>query len=139
MFYSPTTKSFYSLDINGSDMPDDVVEITTEEHDYLLAGNASGMVIVTGKNGKPELADHAPPSPEALIAAERAWRDSQLQKTEWITGRHRDEVDMQRETSLSAEQFAHILQYRQELRDWPAHAEFPSAEYRPEEPDWLDA
>lgn len=137
MFYSPTTKSFYSQEINGSNMPGDVVEISLEHHAELLAGDAAGMVIVTDEAGKPALADRPPPTADALAAIERIWRDVQLQSTEWIVSRHRDELDMQRPTTLTTDQFAQLMQFRQKLRDWPAGDDFPLIEHRPSPPEWL--
>lgn len=139
MFYSPTTKSFYSLEINGAKMPNDVVEISEEHHAELLAGDAAGMIIITDDAGKPALADPPPPTAEALAAIERIWRDEQLQATEWIVSRQRDELDMQRPTTLTTDQFAQLLQFRQRLRDWPAAGAFPTEADRPQAPDWLDS
>lgn len=68
---------------------------------------------------------------------ERGWRDSQINSTEWLAGRHRDEQDMKMATTLQASQFDELLQYRQALRDWPQSEAFPSAEHRPEPPAWL--
>ncbi|MBC3494257.1 phage tail protein [Pseudomonas taiwanensis] len=76
-------------------------------------------------------------SVEALRANERDWRDMQMESTEWLVSRHRDEQAMQLETTLTAEQFTEMLTYRQELRDWPSAAEFPDDQARPVPPAWL--
>lgn len=68
---------------------------------------------------------------------EREWRNQVVASTEWLVTRQRDEQDLDRPTTLTTEQFAQLLLYRQGLRDWPQAAEFPDAEHRPAAPDWL--
>lgn len=63
MFYSKSTGGFYSVEINGSNIPADAVEVTNDEHAALLAGQAAGKRIVADENGLPVLAD--PPAPAA--------------------------------------------------------------------------
>lgn len=77
-----------------------------------------------------------PLSPEQLAAIERKWRDEEVSSTEWLVTRHRDELDLRRDTTLSDEQFGEVLLYRQELRDWPLSPDFPIAERRPVRPAW---
>lgn len=60
MFYSAQNKGFYSLDIHGENMPEDVVEITAEEHAALLAGQSNGKLIGADANGRPVLQDPPP-------------------------------------------------------------------------------
>lgn len=115
------------------------VEITREEHAQLLAQCAMGKVLKPGKKGEPVVSDPAPPSPKELQERERVWRTRELARYEWVTTRHRDEQDMGGTTSLTAQQFAELLQYRQALRDWPVADAFPDYEHRPEQPTWLSA
>lgn len=70
-------------------------------------------------------------------AAERAWRDMQIMSVEWMRDRHRDQLEIGAPTTLTAEQYQELLQYMQDLRDWPQAAEFPAQEYRPQPPEWL--
>ena len=77
------------------------------------------------------------PTPEALEALERAWRDSELESVKWLRERHRDEQDIESATSLNNEQFRALLDYIQALRHWPQSPEFPASERRPARPDWL--
>lgn len=74
---------------------------------------------------------------DTLLGIERIWRDLQLNATEWIVSRHRDEVDMQLPATLTAEQFAELLVFRQHLRDWPQAEDFPQLSGRPMWPAWL--
>ena len=59
-FYSPTTKGFYNNIIHGDKLPDDVVEITEEEHQNLLLGEINGQLI-TVVDHKVVLVDPPPP------------------------------------------------------------------------------
>lgn len=78
-----------------------------------------------------------PVSPDQLASVERDWRDTEISSTEWLVTRHRDEQDLQLAPTLSAEQFAELLTYRQALRDWPVSEHFPAIQYRPTQPAWL--
>ena len=60
MFYSPSTRGFYSQELHGNNIPADVVAIKQEEHTELLAGQSTGLVITTGTGGFPVL-ETAPP------------------------------------------------------------------------------
>ncbi|MDH0301244.1 MULTISPECIES: phage tail assembly chaperone [unclassified Pseudomonas] len=71
-------------------------------------------------------------------AAERAWRDTELTRIAGFRDRHRDELDMQRPTTFTAEQFSDLLGYMQALRDWPTSNLFPDAQQRPAAPTFLD-
>lgn len=73
----------------------------------------------------------------ALQESERQWRDSELAVRQWLRDRHRDEQDLDRETTLSADQFAELLAYLQDLRDWPQSDQFPVVEHRPVAPAWI--
>lgn len=68
---------------------------------------------------------------------EREWRNQALASTEWLVARHRDELETERATTLTAEQHRQLQGYRQDLRDWPESEHFPAIEYRPEQPAWL--
>ena len=68
---------------------------------------------------------------------ERDWRDGELQATEWLTTRHRDEQGIGRSTTLTSGQYGEVLTYRQELRDWPQTSNFPESSKRPSTPTWL--
>ncbi|CAI8780024.1 phage tail assembly chaperone [Pseudomonas donghuensis] len=71
------------------------------------------------------------------VKVERAWRDRELQTTEWLTTRHRDEQDISRPTTLTREQYVELQAYRQSLRDWPAAGAFPELAERPSAPPWV--
>ncbi|WP_176511554.1 phage tail assembly chaperone [Pseudomonas faucium] len=74
---------------------------------------------------------------EDQVYAMRTWRDLQLQSSEWLVMRHRDELAMDATNTLSSAQYSELLSYRQALRDWPSSTNFPDRSARPEPPLWL--
>lgn len=61
MFYSASTKGFYTPAIHGMNIPNDAVEITDEYYHELLAGQSRGKKIVfDAVAGKPVLIDRPP-------------------------------------------------------------------------------
>lgn len=136
MFASKSTRFFYDEAIHSS-MPADVVEISAEAHAALLSGQSEGKVISWGDDGYPVLIDLPPPSAEVLAATERSWRDQKLADTDGVVARHRDELEAESVTTLSAEQYAELQAYRRALRNWPEAGEFPLIDHRPIAPPWL--
>jgi len=65
---------------------------------------------------------------------ERAWRDGVISLLIESRDRHRDEVELGIDTTLTAAQFAELLAYIQKLRDWPQSPEFPDQSKRPQPP-----
>lgn len=65
MFYSHSAAGFFHPDIHV-DLPADVVEITTQEHAALLAGEAAGQRISLDAGGRPVLVAAPPLSAEQL-------------------------------------------------------------------------
>ncbi|MFZ6727326.1 hypothetical protein ACO0K2_17680 [Undibacterium sp. MH2W] len=59
-FYSKSARGFFDSDVHGKVIPEDAVEITDEEHQSLLAGQASGKTIGHEETGKPILIDPKP-------------------------------------------------------------------------------
>lgn len=57
MLYAKSTNGFYTQEINGATIPDDVVEITAEEHAALLEAQSIGKRIVPDASGRPVLQD----------------------------------------------------------------------------------
>jgi hypothetical protein len=80
------------------------------------------------------------PLPEALVfpdADARAWRDAEIARIAWLRDRHRDELEMSAETTITTEQYVELLAYIKALRDWPQSSTFPAEEERPVAPQWL--
>lgn len=116
----------------------ELVDVTQDEHDEIFRMlSLGGSVLAPGDNGRPSTAPAPGPTVEELKSRERTIRDRALLLTDPLISRHRDEVEAQRATTLTAEQYQQLQGYRQDLRDWPESEHFPAVEYRPEEPVWL--
>lgn len=68
MFYAKSTGGFYTAGIHGDSIPADAVEITPEDHAYLLEGQTQGKLIQADEDGYPILVDPPPPSSEQIIS-----------------------------------------------------------------------
>ncbi|KJJ96012.1 Caudovirales tail fiber assembly protein [Pseudomonas sp. 5] len=137
-FYSRTTGNCY-LEGGVVELPPDAVLISDERFMAVIGNPAPGKVRSHDAEGLPILID-APvyvPTMAELEGVERVWRDGQVSATEWLVTRHRDEQDMAKATTLTAEQFAALLVYRQAMRDWPQESRFPYSKYRPVAPPWI--
>ncbi|MDU9391515.1 phage tail assembly chaperone [Pseudomonas sp. zfem002] len=77
------------------------------------------------------------PAAADIQSAERHWRDGQIERLRWLRERHRDQLELHIETTLSSERFSELLVYLQQLRDWPQSSVFPVSEQRPVQPEWL--
>ncbi|MFV2947111.1 phage tail assembly chaperone [Pseudomonas japonica] len=132
-FYSPSTGGFYCPVIHKKSMPADVIEISDAQHQEFLLGLSGGKRLDVDQDGTLILMDAS----VDLEAIERSWRDAELSRVAWLRDRHRDESDMQLQTTLTVEQFAALLAYMQLLRDWPQAPAFPHTAQRPETPNWI--
>lgn len=72
---------------------------------------------------------------EQMTASLRAERDQRLEPLLWLRDRHRDELELGVDTTLSAEQFAYLLRSIQVLRDVPQQPGFPDVIDWPEVSD----
>jgi hypothetical protein len=77
MKYSKSTNGFYDITIH-TEIPLDCVDITTEQWQSLLAGQAAGQVISADKNGNPVLKDRNLPSNDELISQYNALAQKNL-------------------------------------------------------------
>ncbi|WP_256585243.1 phage tail assembly chaperone [Pseudomonas sp. Irchel 3H9] len=116
----------------------ELVEVLQGEHDEIFRVLAlGGSVLAPEENGRPTTIPAPGPTVEELKARERAIRDRVLLLTDPLISRHRDEVEAERPTTLTAEQYKQLQGYRQDLREWPESVLFPALEHRPEQPAWL--
>ncbi|MDR5013500.1 phage tail assembly chaperone [Aeromonas veronii] len=68
----------------------------------------------------------------------RANRDAILASSMWIVERHRGQVELAGETSITHHQYKELLSYHQTLRDLPSQPGWPDIEI-PSAPTWLAA
>lgn len=136
ILYCAETGGFY---LPGMEPPGlAVVEITAARHVELREAQSTGRVIVPDGQGQPVAVEKVPTSDE-LSARERGWRDGRLRLVSGVRDRHRDELELGLATTLTSEQFAELLEYIQQLRDWPQSEQFPAAEHRPTPPGWYQS
>lgn len=67
--------------------------------------------------------------------ARKVQRVELLDNTDWMCRRQEDQLRQGRPTSLSEEQYNQLLDYRQDLRDWPVTGDYNEA--FPIPPGWL--
>lgn len=60
MLYSKTKRAFYSSEINGENIPPDVVELDDSKYRSLLDGQSLGKVIAPDHDGNPILVEPTP-------------------------------------------------------------------------------
>ncbi|RUT30925.1 hypothetical protein WG29040_23595 [Pseudomonas sp. PAMC 29040] len=106
----------------------------TEEHGRLIHASA-----LAGEYG--DIADYKAPAYTAvqLEAIARDWRDNEINSSQWLIERHRDELEAGASTSLVDFKYSELQDYRKYLRDWPTVAGFPNDITKPVAPDWLAA
>lgn len=126
MFYSSTTGGFYITEIHGTNVPSDVVEITTEEHSALIEGQSTGKVITPDENGYPVLVEPVI-TPEQIASIERAWRNAELERADIELNKVQD--------GMGTTSVASWREYRCALRNWPESEFFPDSTKRPIAPD----
>lgn len=73
MFYSKSTNGFYLEEFNGTNIPEDAIEITQEEYDVLIAGP-----ITVDDNGRPIPKVPPPPTTEQLVVSEIIALESEI-------------------------------------------------------------
>lgn len=82
MFYSNSTKGFYSFEIHGDKIPNDAVEISNEHYENLLLGQSNGKIIAVNDSGVPILVDYLPVSATKFENKSEAVR--RLAETDWV-------------------------------------------------------
>ncbi|MHC8399513.1 phage tail assembly chaperone [Pseudomonas sp. MDT1-17] len=82
------------------------------------------------------LEDDPEAEPEPATVA-RAWRNQELAASQWLVDRDRDEQAAGTPLALSSDQYHELLDYRQDLRDWPSLANFPKDFSKPLAPVWF--
>jgi hypothetical protein len=120
----------FSLTDNGGQ------KLTEAARDELLADEADGKVLSPDAKGFPVALD-PPDRATQLAEKERTWRDQVMVSLMGLRDRHRDQLQIEIDTTLTDEQFKELLVHMQALRDWPQSSDFPDTQYRPSLPLWL--
>lgn len=139
-FFSPSTTAFFRSDIHGEPgedsciLEDDAIEVSADLYEQMLAVREHGGRVVPGDGGIPIAAPPIALTGDEIAAKERAWRDAELQASDGVVARHRDQMEVVSPTTLTDIQYAALQQYRAQLRDWPAQKDFPDQSRRPVAP-----
>jgi len=132
--YSKTTNQFYIPGVHG-DIPPDATVCSADVVRRVLSEIRHGFALSPAANGDPAVVEFAA-SLDELMEAARLRRDAVISSTMWIVERHRDQLELGIETSISTEKYTELLTYHQALRDWPARLGWPDIDM-PQSPEWL--
>ncbi|WP_146095022.1 phage tail assembly chaperone [Pseudomonas sp. BRM28] len=134
IFYHDSPPGFF--DSSTVAPPPGSVEISVADRSGMHASISEGYSYLIDK-GIVVRQEKPAQSIEQLSDLERIWRKGEISSTDWVVIRHRDEIDWGIETTIGAEKLLELLEYRQQLRDWPEHSHFPDALHRPQPRDWM--
>ena len=71
MFYSKSTSGFYSIEIHGSNIPADAIEISVDNYFQLLQGQSNGKVISADIDGSPILTEMPLSPPVSSVSSKQ--------------------------------------------------------------------
>lgn len=143
-YFSPSRVAFYPRDLRSvyeaadDGWPADCAPVKRETYKNLMLELAQGKHLYADGNGLPGAKLPDPLTASEQAAVERTWRDRQIEATDALVLRHRDELEMG-PTTLASEQYKELQLYRNQLREWPEDELFPSFQGRPVQPQWLPA
>lgn len=123
--FSPGTGAFYDPASWPHDLPDDVVDVSKDDHARLMSELSQGRELIIGPDGYPVTAEPAAPTREQLASTARRRRDDEIAAILWLIERHRSELSLQRSTTLTDEDYILVHQHAQDLRDVPEQEGFP--------------
>ncbi|HDR9032696.1 TPA: tail fiber assembly protein [Burkholderia vietnamiensis] len=115
-----------------------VVKISDEVWLNLINAQGSGKRLVIDGAGTPVAVDPPQPTRDERARLMRARRDSALHATDWLVTRHQEEKLIGNGTTLTAEQFTALINYRQTLRDVADADRWPDVDL-PAVPDFVIA
>lgn len=121
MFYSKLTNGFYSVDVNGKNIPEDAVEISQNDYQNLLIAQASGATIVSGEDGHPIAVSERVSSDQVRLE-----RNRRLRECDWVA---------LKDVQIPSEHLENWFKYRQSLRDITNQHGFPESVIWPKVPE----
>lgn len=125
IFYSPSNKGFYHEGIQKT-IPTDAFEISEKIYKELSAGLAEGKRVALSETNTLYL--EAYKIEENSPEQERAWRDSELSRSD------KELYKIQDSDPKAVGLVADWRSYRKALRAWPENKNFPNKEFRPVAP-----
>lgn len=117
VYFNSKTNGFYNSLVHGDKIPVGSVEITSEQYQLLLEGQAAGKPIKGDDKGNPFNADPQPVSDEQLSVIERSKRDNLIAATDYL---------VMPDYPIGTELLDKVKVYRQLLRDITEQDGFPT-------------
>lgn len=114
-YYSASTGGFYSTEIHGNNIPDDVVSITDETWVKLCDGQALGKIITSTTTGKPRLSDPPAPTEQELIVQAEDKKNGLRADADYIIQPLQDAVDLNIATESEKALLSQWKAYRVQL------------------------
>lgn len=124
-YFSASTRAFYDPAVWSHDLPADCVQITPDHHTRLLGELSEGLVLSVDAAGRPVTIEPSGPGAEQLALMARQRRDTEIASVQWLIERHRSELSLQLNTTLTDEDYLLVHRYVQDLRDVPEQDSFP--------------
>ncbi|CAG9173028.1 tail fiber assembly protein [Cupriavidus respiraculi] len=112
MLYSPSKLGFYCREVNGSNIPEDAIEVPMDQYEALISASASGFEIHPGEDGFPVAVPPPAPSDEAMLALASQKRDMLLREAATRIAPLQDAVDLDMATTDEVESLLAWKQYR---------------------------
>lgn len=117
MYYSRSTRGFYSKEVHGDSIPVDAVEISTDLYTGLLNSQANGDIIQSDENGFPITLPPAKPSPEIIVEVPIREQITQLETAQLLPRITREFMLGSFEATFTSEQLANNYSY-QKLKEF---------------------
>lgn len=136
IFYSEKVNGFFddkfkdAYETAGS-WPEDAIEVSAETHQEFGINQPPDGKQRCFSRGKFKWVKEVI-SLENMKVSANLWRTAMLNKTDGIVARHRDQIDMEEDTTLTGAEFKELLQFRKSIRDWPDEKTYPKT--RPSTP-----
>ncbi|MBZ6393739.1 MULTISPECIES: tail fiber assembly protein [Pantoea] len=111
-YYSPSVNAFYSIDINGTSIPEDAVEITHEAWLELLKQQSDGKVIAAGNDGIPVANDAPPLTTAQMVEIADNQKSSLMAEATVAIAPLQDAVDLEEATDNEKTQLTAWKKYR---------------------------
>lgn len=111
-YYSPSVNAFYSIDINGTSIPEDAVKITHEAWLELLKQQSDGKVIAAGNDGMPVANDAPPLTTAQLVEIADDQKSSLMAEAAVAIAPLQDAVDLEEATDNEKTQLTAWKKYR---------------------------
>lgn len=115
--YSKSTGGFYSANVHGASIPRDAVEVSVQDYAALLAGQATGKLILSNESGAPVLIDPPAHTTGQLAIVARTKRNKLIADTDYV---------LFSDYPVTTDRLNAVKAYRQALRDITTQPGFPN-------------